>query len=195
MLFKFEFKWKGKSCRLRWFNQLDPRINRRAFSEEEEEKLMAAHRLYGNKWAMIARLFPGRTDNAVKNHWHVIMARKYREQSTAYRRRKLSQAVNMRRSILDDQVVDQTPHPAATTTLLCGSFGTGLSSQSFSSYSAAALGPNVVTNEHLITANGGEDPTSSYNGFCAEQTPFDFLSAGLCLPLFVIYLSLSLIHI
>ncbi|GJN37943.1 hypothetical protein PR202_gb26944 [Eleusine coracana subsp. coracana] len=36
----------GKSCRLRWFNQLDPRINRRAFSDEEEERLMAAHRVY-----------------------------------------------------------------------------------------------------------------------------------------------------
>lgn len=66
----------GKQCRERWHNHLNPAINRTAWTTDEEVALVQAHAMYGNKWAEIAKLFHGRTENSIKNHWNCSVKKK-----------------------------------------------------------------------------------------------------------------------
>ncbi|CAN8067352.1 unnamed protein product [Agarophyton chilense] len=69
----------GRQVRLRWMNHLQPSLEKRAWTVQEDTVLMDAHRQLGNKWALIAMRLCGRTDNSVKNRYKSIVRRAVRD--------------------------------------------------------------------------------------------------------------------
>lgn len=60
----------SKSCRQRWTDQLDPKLNHRPFTLGESELVVKYQKVHGNHWSLIASKLGNRSANMVKNHWY-----------------------------------------------------------------------------------------------------------------------------
>jgi len=67
---------RGKQCRERWRNQLDPNLTHQPFTAEEDQKIIEIVNEFGRKWSYLAELLPGRSENGIKNRFYSNLAKK-----------------------------------------------------------------------------------------------------------------------
>ena len=70
---------KGKQCRERWKNHLDSSVKKTPWTPDEDAVLLEEQQRLGNKWCEIAKVLPGRPENAVKNRWNSLMNRRFHQ--------------------------------------------------------------------------------------------------------------------
>lgn len=101
----------GKQCRERYINQLDPRIKKTMWTFEEDAIIMRLHSQYGKKWSRFMDQLPGRSDNAIKNRYHIISRDNY---SDHYQQHSQQNQNQKRHSEEDDGSDDQSESSAET---------------------------------------------------------------------------------
>lgn len=63
---------KGRQCRERWLNFLNPDLKREKWTPQEDELLLKLHQQLGNKWSEISRRIHGRNERSVKSRFKAL---------------------------------------------------------------------------------------------------------------------------
>jgi hypothetical protein len=63
----------GKQVRERYLNNLDPNLNKKKFTLNEDAQIVKYHSKYGPLWSKIAKHFPGRSVDIIKNRFYSVL--------------------------------------------------------------------------------------------------------------------------
>lgn len=85
----------GKQCRERYLNHLTPKLRVEEWSAQEDVTLCKLYQIIGSKWAVMAKIIKGRTDNNIKNRFHHIRRRLEKEVSKIVKNRKIDEVASL----------------------------------------------------------------------------------------------------
>ncbi|KAM3137666.1 hypothetical protein pb186bvf_010280 [Paramecium bursaria] len=83
------------ACRERYNNILNPELNKSKWTLEEEDRLFALHKEYGNSWCKIASFLPGRSDLICKNYFYATLRKVLRRLTKAVGKDQISDSLNL----------------------------------------------------------------------------------------------------
>ncbi|OHT13957.1 Myb-like DNA-binding domain containing protein [Tritrichomonas foetus] len=73
---------KGRQCRDRYMNYLNPNVNHDEWTAEEDALLSKKVSEYGTRWSKISKFFDGRTGPALKNRWNYRLSHKQNDSNS-----------------------------------------------------------------------------------------------------------------